>query len=73
MINKSLNHDLGLTLTFYGKVKDGKMLENKISWKVLKILAKKVVYSVVFMSIRKCEYKRSRSFFKFRRIEILST
>ena len=34
------NDDIGLTLTFfYGKVKYGKMLIHRISWKVLKILA----------------------------------
>ena len=31
-----------MTWIFYGKVKYGKMLEHKISWKVLKICAKNV-------------------------------
>ena len=41
------NDDLGWTLTcFYVKVKYGKMLERKISWKVRKILALKLVYTI---------------------------
>ena len=47
-----LNYDLGLSLTlFYGKVKDGKMLEQKMSWKFLEILALELVNTVVLMSI----------------------
>ena len=35
---------------FYGNVKYGKMIIHRISWKVLKILAKKLVIRVVLMS-----------------------
>ena len=54
------NDDLGLTLTFfYGKVKYGKMLEHKISWKFLKFL----IYSCLNENMKICENKRSRSLF----------
>ena len=43
------NDDLRLTLTFF-KVKDRKMPFHMISWKILEILARKLVYSVVLMS-----------------------
>ena len=44
------NDDLGLTVTYFMAVQYGKMLIHKIAWKVLKILASKLVIRFVIMS-----------------------